>query len=177
MRPHATLWERFEAWFCRPIEKLKECPEGDGGFLAMSAGLFLCERYYRTLTNTHEGQPESEPFLEAAARDLGLDSAEFRIFWTVYRHGIQHQGMPRRFEQNGITYRAHMDAAFPARPTFHRVDATVREIRIDPWKFADLIKGKYQENPDVLKQATVHAFGEVMEETEPANPADREGGG
>jgi hypothetical protein len=176
MRPHATLWERFEGWFCQPIEKLKECPEGDGGFLAMAAGLFLCERYYRTVTNTHEGQQDSSTFLDAAARDLGVDPDRFRIFWKVYRHGIQHQGMPKRFKQNGITYLWHIDTAFPATPTFQTVNATVQEILLDPWKFADLIRRKYQENPNVLDKATMHAFGEVTEGTH-GDPAHGKGGG
>lgn len=174
MKQNATLWQRFDGWFCKPIEKLKECQEGDGGFLAMSAALFLCERYYRTLTDTHEGQTDSGPFLDAAAQDLGVDSALFRIFWKVYRHGIQHQGMPRRLEKNGITYRWHISAACSAIPTFHMISARAQEIRIDPWKFADLIKSKYGDNPEILKKATVHAFGEVIRIAEQDNRCDSE---
>jgi len=37
MKPGASLMERFDGWFIKPIEKLKEIPEGDGGFLALSA--------------------------------------------------------------------------------------------------------------------------------------------
>jgi len=32
MKPGASLMERFDGWFVQPIEKLKELPEGDGGF-------------------------------------------------------------------------------------------------------------------------------------------------
>jgi len=53
MKPGASLIDRFNGWFVEPIEKLKELPEGDGGFLALSAALFLCERYY-----TIYGDPE-----------------------------------------------------------------------------------------------------------------------
>jgi hypothetical protein len=163
MKPNATLWERFEGWFCQPIEKLKECPEGNGAFLALSAALFLCERYYRTLTNTHEGQQDSQPFLDVAAHDLAVDPEMFNIFWRVYRHGIQHQGMPRQWVADGCTYRWNMSAAFSAKPTFHSVSPTIQEIRIDPWKFADLIKRKYQDHPELLRNATVHAFGAVVQ--------------
>src|SRR5688572_30425857 len=98
MQPGATLWTRFEGWFWKPIEKLKECHQGDGAFLAMSASLALCERYYRTVTNTHEGQKDDLTFRKAAAKDLGVEYWKFEIFWKVFRHGIQHQGMPKHFE-------------------------------------------------------------------------------
>ena len=64
--------ERFYGWFILPIEKLKELPEGDGGFLALSAALFLCERYYRALTNTlHEkGIRDDETFKIEAAKEI-----------------------------------------------------------------------------------------------------------
>lgn len=168
MKPDATLWERFDGWFCQPIEKLKKCPEGNGAFLAMSAALFLCERYYRTLTETQEGQKDSQPFLDAAARDLAIDPEMFKMFWKVYRHGIQHQGMPREWIIDGYTYRWNMSAAFSAKPTFHNFAATTKEIRIDPWKFADLIKEKWQNHPELLQKATVHVFGEVVQITAPS---------
>lgn len=39
--------KRFVRWFVVPFAKLKEIPDGDGAFLALSMGLFLCERYYK----------------------------------------------------------------------------------------------------------------------------------
>jgi len=165
MKKGATFLERFEGWFCEPIEKLRTCcPEGNGGYLAMSAALYLCERYYRTVTNTHEweARKDGNSFLQAAAGDLNVDPEDFRIFWTVYRHGIQHQGMPRRMEEKGITYIWQMSNDFPAIPTFVQINPITKAIRIEPWKFAELIISKYRNNPDVLQKATEHAFGEVI---------------
>ena len=162
MKPGATFTERFDGWFVKPIEKLKELPEGDGGFLALSAALFLCERYYRTLTNTHEGSRDDESFKVAAAKDLGIDLNDFKRFWKVYRHGVQHQGMPRTHEENKVTYKWHMDGRFEAIPEIHRVDSHTQEIRLNPWRFADLMISKFQANPAVLQNATLHAFGEVL---------------
>jgi hypothetical protein len=186
MKPNATLWDRFEGWFWKPIEKLRECPEGDGAFIAMSASLALCERYYRTVTNTHEGQkdllsykrsgakntddevwkPERQrddiSFRRAAAKDLGIEDWKFEIFWQVFRHGIQHQGMPKRYEdRNKVTYRWQIAAGFPSLPDFHVVNLHLQVIRIDPWAFAEIICKKYRANPAILHNATVHAFGEV----------------
>ncbi len=163
MKSGASLTERFDGWFVKPIEKLRELPEGDGGFLALSAALFLCERYYRTLTNTHEEQGDDESFKHRAAEDMGLDVHDFKCFWKVYRHGIQHQGMPRRHVENGISYKWSMSGDFNAIPQIHRVNGQTREIRLDPWKFAELIIGKFRANANILEGATLHAFGEVSD--------------
>jgi len=80
MKPGASLLERFDGWFAKPIEKLRELPQGDGGFVALSVALFLCERYYRTLTNTHEGQRDDKAFKVEAAKDLGLKEKDFEHF-------------------------------------------------------------------------------------------------
>ena len=161
MKPNATLWEKFEGWFWNPIQKLKECPEGDGAFIAMSASLALCERYYRTITNTHEGQRDDTGFRRAAAKDLGIEDWKFEIFWQVFRHGIQHQCMPKRYEKNQVTYRWKISEGFPSLPEFHVINPHLQEIRINPWGFAAIICKKYQSNPAILHDATVHAFAEV----------------
>ena len=167
MKPGANFIERFDGWFVKPIEKLKELPEGDGGFLALSAALFLCERYYRTLTNTHEGQRDDKAFKVEAAKDLGLELEDFNCFWQVYRNGIQHQGMPRRFvdDKNNVTYGWNMDRRFSAVPTIYAIDAQKREIRLNPWKFAELMISKFRGHPSILENATLHAFGEVKNTT------------
>ena len=162
MKAGATFTERFDGWFANPIEKLKELPEGDGGFLALSAALLLCERYYRTLTGTHEGSRDDESFKVEAAKDLGIDLNDFKRFWKVYRHAVQHQGMPRRHVENKVTYKYHMHDSFEGIPEIHKIDAHTQEIRLDPWKFAELMISKFHAKPTVLENATMHAFGEVI---------------
>jgi len=165
MKPSASYTERFEGWFVKPIEKLRELPEGDGGFLALSAALFLCERYYRTMTNTHENSSDDNAFKQEAARDLGVSLHDFMLFWRVYRHGIQYQGMPRKvYDKNAnLTYKWHLDESFAGVPEIHQIDAQNSEIRLNPWKFAELVIEKFRADPSLLQKATVHAFGEVIE--------------
>lgn len=163
MKPNATLWERFEGWFLKPIEKLKECPEGDGAFLALSAALFLCERYYRTVTNTHEGSNDNLSFRNAAAQDLGIAAGEFEIFWKVFRHGLQHQGMPKRYTDGaGVEYRWNIGEAYQPVPIFVTINPNLKVITINPWTFAALIASKYQANQRILANATVHVFGQAF---------------
>lgn len=162
MKLGASYLERFEGWFVAPIEKFKELPEGDGGFLALSAALFLCKRYYRTLTNTHEGIGGNKAFKISAAKDLGLDPKHFKLFWIVYRNGIQHQGMPKiHIDSQRIRYTWGTRDDFDAIPQIHQVDAQNHEIRLDSWKFAGLIINKFRANLTILENAILHAFGEV----------------
>ena len=162
MKPGATLMERFDGWFVNPIEKLKELPEGDGGFLALSAALFLCERYYRALTETLYGKRDDETFKIEAAKDLGLSLDDFKLFWVVYRHGIQHQGTPKKYvDKNKMKYTWHIADEFKASPEIYKINAYKREIRLNVWKFADLIISKFKTNPEVFQKAVSNTFPEV----------------
>jgi hypothetical protein len=163
MKPGASLEERFEGWFVKPIEKLKELPEGDGGFLALSAALFLCERYYRAATNTLSGKRDDDSFKVAAARDLGMSLDDFNSFWIVYRNGVQHQGTPQKYHdrKNQIKYFFHIADEFNGIPEIYKINAYKREIRLNVWKFADLIISKFKDNPDVFRKAVSRTFPEV----------------
>ncbi|KQC10043.1 MAG: hypothetical protein APR62_02235 [Smithella sp. SDB] len=163
MRPGASLMERFDGWFIKPIEKLKEMPEGDGGFLALSAALFLCERYYRALTDTLNGKRDDEKFKIAAAKDLGLSLEDFNCFWIVYRNGVQHQGTPKKYidKKNQIKYFFHIDDEFSGIPEIHKINSYKREIRLNVWKFADLIINKFKTNEAVFRKAVSRTFPEV----------------
>jgi len=162
MKPGASLMERFNGWFVEPIEKLKEMPEGDGGFLALSAALFLCERYYRALTNTLGGKKDNETFKMEAAKDLGVNLDDFKLFWIVYRHGIQHQGTPKKYvDKSKMKYSWQISDEFNATPEIFKINAYKREIRLNVWKFADLIINKFKTNPEVFQKAVSNTFPEV----------------
>lgn len=163
MKPGASLMERFEGWYIKPIEKLKELPEGDGGFLALSAALFLCERYYRALTDTLHGKKDDEAFKIAAAQDLGMGLEDFNCFWIVYRNGIQHQGTPKKYidRKNQVKYFFHISDEFGGIPEIHKVNAYKREIRLNVWKFAEVIVEKFKTNSSVFRKAVSHTFPEV----------------
>lgn len=44
---------KLERWFVAPLNEVRKLPNGDGGFVALSIGCQLCERYYRAITQCH----------------------------------------------------------------------------------------------------------------------------
>ena len=125
--------------------------------------MFLCERYYRALTDTLYGKRDDETFKVAAARDLGLSLEDFNSFWIVYRNGVQHQGTPRHYidKKNQIKYFFHISDEFGGIPEIFKINAYKREIRLNVWKFADLIVSKFKTNPQVFEKAVSRTFPAV----------------
>lgn len=164
MKPNASVEERFDGWYVKPIELLRDkLRDGDGGLLALSAALFLCERYYRVLTTTHDkfDDKSNKKFKNKAAKNLGLKRKDFEAFWRVYRNGTQHQGIPINKEYDGKKYKWQMRDDFNAIPSFHAMGNNTYEIRLNPWKFADLIIKKYKKDTSTLTKSFKHAFAVV----------------
>lgn len=99
--------QRFKRWFVVPFNKLKEIPNGDGAFVALSMGLFLCERYYKLEARIQDEETTSkdDQFRNKAAKDLNVNSTFFCHFWQVFRNGMQHQATPKTYTIGEITYK------------------------------------------------------------------------
>jgi hypothetical protein len=50
---------------------------------------------------------------------------------------------------------------FNAIPEIYKINAYKREIRLNVWKFADLIINKFKTNPEVFQKAVSNTFPEV----------------
>ena len=152
--------EKFTRWFIIPLNTIKMIPNGDGAFIALSIGCFLCERYYRISTKTQEIIPGTV-FQNAAAADLNVNQEFFRNFWFVYRHGVQHQATPKTYiAKDGTIYKWSISADFKAIPT-RCVRNGVTIICLDPWKFADSMVAKFLADPAKLEGAIDYEFGEI----------------
>ncbi|MBK1858253.1 hypothetical protein [Cerasicoccus arenae] len=179
------LSKRFQMWFSDPFEWLrhkKNLPEErqvsfDGGFVAMSMGCMLCERYFRAKTNTEKplerGESKkkknkgyNERFKREAAKELGISKSKFDIFWAVYRHGIQHQGMPRKvyrkYAGRTITYRSLMSENNTHTPE-QEIDGDIIWIKISPWKFTKRMIELFERDSAALESGFHHAFADIFQ--------------
>ena len=110
-----TSSEKLQRWFVESLRVLKEIPNGDGAFVALSIGCQLCERFYRAKTGTQEVQ-DGIPFQEEAGRALGVGEDRFKRFWKAFRHGMQHQGSPKTYQQGGIDYKWRISSSYNVVP-------------------------------------------------------------
>jgi hypothetical protein len=127
----ASARYKFLLWFAEPFRILEERGDGRGALVALSIGLFLCERYFRYKSGTTNIWRE-EGFLVEAAKHFQTDYAFFKEFWSVYRHGMQSQGTP---EANN-TYGWDLNEDYPYMPTraFENEKAI---ICLNPWSFTE----------------------------------------
>jgi hypothetical protein len=166
---------RFKRWYVRPYNRLKKIKNGDGQFVALSIGLFLCERYYRTKTKTQNDPhaPSNRAFMKEAASDLKVDQELFNKFWLIYRHGMQHQGMPKKVKEkkNGMEIwnrwlvDPYIGGPFFERPTSYIDSQGQVIICLNIWKFTDLMIKKFLDNPAMIADAFTHALAEIYSDS------------
>lgn len=88
---------------------------------------------------------------------MKLTEHEFEGFWNVYRHGINHQGSPKKFK----SFNWEISDSFDGTPAFRSEADASTTILIDPWKFWDYVFHKYEQQPDILAKSDTHAFGDI----------------
>src|SRR5437764_13854006 len=107
----------FERWFDRPIALLEKLDNGDGGTAGMMIVLPLFERYIDILRmNDKSGRKK----YEIMASELHLASdLEAEKFWTTFRHGFCHTGMPlERGEKIKVLPKPRLAAEYSSQPKF-----------------------------------------------------------
>lgn len=144
MRPNATSRERFEAWYAKAVDKLKELPEGDGAFAALMIALPLYERLIVARLKLAGGSTTDDDIATAIGADLQLDERNRAIFWAMFRNGFMHQGMVLA----GATQWLVSDK-FGALPEFRTVHGQ-RCLCIDPWKFAGRVIQAFREDSGLI---------------------------
>src|SRR5262249_14676524 len=82
----------FDRWFGNAISQLEKLGNGDGATAGMMIVLPLYERYIDIL---EANDPSGRKRYEIMAAELQLQSPlEAEKFWTTFRHGFCHTGMP-----------------------------------------------------------------------------------
>jgi hypothetical protein len=141
----------FERWFERAISKLQELPEGDGGTAGLMVVLPLFERYVSILK---KNSTSGSSFFEIMAADLQLtDAYQAKVFWTTFRHGFCHTGMPlaRGWEIPNLP-KVSLAGHHSCLPTFRTESNGEEWIDLEPWKFIQWVMDKYRNDPTLLTQ-------------------------
>lgn len=132
-----TPIELFRRWYVNPIVKLKELPDGDGGFAAFMIALPLYERYIDAKLKLENKPTDNDSKLNEIAIDLKLNLEESIIFKSVFRAGFMHQAMPKTGKTKWITH-----DKYKAIPEFKTING-INYVCINPWKFADRVLNKF----------------------------------
>ena len=136
--------EYFHLWFVEPIKKLKELPDGAGGFVAFMVGLALYERLIVAKLKLENRQIDDDAVQQVMADDLGLTDPQRRIFWDMLRNGLLHQAMPKVGKTGCMFHHT-----FSGNPEFKSLNDTP-VICIDPWKFTDRVLQEFLSSPSLI---------------------------
>ncbi|MAS96147.1 MAG: hypothetical protein CMO55_23340 [Verrucomicrobiales bacterium] len=160
---------KFIKWYVRPFNRLKRIKNGDGAFIILSTGIFLCERYYRIKSNCIRKDDLPDKFYKVAAKDLKVDLDVFERFWGIFRHGMQHRGQPQKWFKEWTRTRSRktpkrygwsIDNDYSAVPTMCKINGK-KTICINPHKFTHLMLCKFLQRPDYLGKSVRHQFGNI----------------
>ena len=148
--------ELFNRWFVSSIEKLKELPHGDGAFAALMVAIPLYERYIIATLKMANINCTDENVRKEIGNDLGLEDRERSIFWEMFRNGFMHQAMPR-----GGKTKWMVSHKFGAVPQFKEVNG-VMCVLLDPWKFADRVLQKYENDSRLITASESFPFASIF---------------
>ena len=134
----------FDRWVIVPFAALRQLPNGDGAFAALSMGFGLYERYISSQVHKRTGKgPTPEERNDEASKDFGgaVSPADFKSFWEMYRVGVQHYFHPKHFTKSDDKTRWGWDISenkgYTAHPKVIQTEADLFIITINPWLFVE----------------------------------------
>jgi hypothetical protein len=145
----------FERWFVAPLEKLKECNNGDGAFVALMMSLPLYERLLKSRIKIRDGSCPDAAFNTEVCADLGITESVRQKFWSIFRVGMMHQAMP----QAGKTY-WEFGSVWDGYPQIED-RMGIQVMSIDPWKFADHVIALCRSEPAALVASESFPFASI----------------
>jgi len=141
----------FERWFDAAFLSLFALPDGDGAIAGMMVALPLFERFIHVKMRAVGG---GWTFYQHLASELLLsDAEEAKEFWTAFRHGFCHAGMP--FEEDRekrALPRVSLSGGGPKLPRKISAPNGPHVFLLDPWKFIFHVRDIYRANPALLTQ-------------------------
>jgi len=89
--------ELIEIWFIEPLKKM----EGHQAFVCLSVCLFLYEKYLKKTDQIGQDEKFSKghKVFDQMGKDFEISAEEAYEFWTCWRNGLAHHGMPKISER------------------------------------------------------------------------------
>lgn len=121
------LRDQLRKWFFEPLSQLG----GDQAFIAMILSLLLIEKWLR-VSRGHGEQTFSEnsPPIRDFAAAFDIDQNLAYRFWSDWRNGLLHRGMPKTEQFGGYTMSNDYGFAVVSDGNF---------VKVNPWRFRDRV--------------------------------------
>ena len=149
--------EYFNRWFVNPIKKLKDLPEGDGGFVAFMVAIPLYDRYIRAKLKLAGKCANEESVKKEMSKDLRMNDSERHIFWDMFRNGFMHRSMPKKGKTKYM-----FNSSFSAIPKFKRFKNNEDFICLDPWKFSERVLNKFLKEPRLITASEKYPLASIF---------------
>jgi hypothetical protein len=153
--------DKFEKWFATPIRQLTSIENGDGSFVMMSVSFSLFERFVKSDLIRSETKADPCNFFKRAAAITNVEEPLFKLFWGMYRDGIQHYLQPKTFKTKGVQYGWSISHKFGAMPSFIIDLGIEKTIGIDPSKWTNFVLKLYENDPEILDIMESHSLGGI----------------
>lgn len=164
----------LKRWFMGPIKSLKKLPNGDGAFAALMISIPLYERcliaslkkqekYQDENNRDDDDEIEKKKTLNLflirseMSKDLELTEGQQCAFWDMFRNGFMHQAM---VHDGKTKWRLH--DSYEGLPRFVKENG-VEYVELNPWKFAERILKKYEDDPDLFSVSKSFPLPEIFE--------------
>lgn len=146
-----TAAQLFDIWYVQPLRALENLPGGAGGFIALATSCFLYERYAKALIRAQGSKASEENLIRQFAEDFDTDQETATCFWKEMRHGLLHQGMPKKKER-GSSQMPHwaFHDSFPAVALATDAEGA-RVLLVQPWKIMHKVIDLWGTKPDLLE--------------------------
>lgn len=151
----------FHLWYIEPLRALESEIGADAGFIAISIGCFLYERY---ATATLKQQPAASARREDKMRQLALDfeigeeAAEY--FWSIIRDGLLHGGMPKQRDRSQHLPRWVFSQSFDQPIALASLEGRLL-LRVQPWLFWHRVVDLWQENLHLLEESNSFPWADI----------------
>lgn len=153
----------FARWYREPLRKLKEIPNGDGGFVALIVSCVLYERYAAALLTQQGKKADQVAIVGQLASDFYVCEDTAEMFWDAIRNGLVHGAMPKVRSRDGKRLpRWHMSHDVPRPMWLYRDDqGSPVCLDIQPWLFMDRVLRLWERRRDLIECSPSFPWGQI----------------